>query len=245
MSCSHANPSEHVPAGWVAIAPPAVESPSAMCANAARDDWAVALAADSNTLITRPAAGENLADTLRLPNGQFVSETRGEFGGDVRWITATGTSEHVASTNIVAFFHTRDTLWGLTGLAHLSLNTGQLVRFDRVGADWQITPVAELGAAPTAFLRLSRDSLLVLGVGRVIRLSPTHAVEVLHANPVWLDTYPRSVVRNKNGVVYLGMRSGVARLTPSAVGYREDWLVPVACRHRVPTGPGRECRCEA
>ena len=185
-----------------------------------------------------------MADTLRVADGQLIGDNRGEFGGDVWWFPTRGAREHVAAANVHAFLRTADTIWGLTGLAHLSLNSGQLVRFDRIAGHWRMTPIIELGAAPEAFVRLSHDWFLVLAVGRVVRVSPTHAIDLVHANRVWLATYPRSIARDRQGVIYLGMRSGIVRLTPSAAGYTEDWLVPAACRHRVPTGALRECRCE-
>src|SRR5262249_13572428 len=68
-------------------------------------------------------------------------------------------------------------------------------------------------------------------------------VEVLHRNPVWAYTYPTHVARDRSGTLYLGMRSAVARLVPSSLGYREDWLVPKACRRRGAGDSARGCGC--
>ncbi|HEY9228024.1 MAG TPA: hypothetical protein VIP11_15315 [Gemmatimonadaceae bacterium] len=219
------------------------ESQAAMCANAARDEWSVSLAPDSTQLVIQPAHVARFGDTTRVAGGRLTAEDHGEFGGDVWWHPDSGARVHVARTNLHTFIQARDTVWGLTGLAHMSLNTGQLVRFDRVAGRWQMMPVADLGAAPEAVIHLSHDTLLVLAVERVIRISPTHSVELLHANPVWGRTYPTSIARDREGLIYLGMRSGVARLTPRANGYSEDWLVPTNCRRRMPSGALRDCRC--
>ena len=67
----------------------------------------------------------------------------------------------------------------------------------------------------------------------------------MYGNPAWAYTYASSILRDRVGVVYIGMRSAVARLKPSASGYREDWLVPQRCGRRVPVGNGEPCRCES
>jgi hypothetical protein len=244
IACGRSDTVVNIPAGWVATRPPLPESDGAMCANAAMDVWSVRLSPDSDAVVILPAGAERMADTVRVDGGQLIGTNHGEFGGDVLWYPLGGSPVRVAQANLHHFVEIRDTIWGLIGLAHLSLNEGQLVRFDRTASGWQMTPVRDLAAAPEAFVRLPHDSLLVLAMGRVLRLSPDHGVEVLRSNRVWIYTYPQSIARDRRGVIYLGMRSAVARLTPQASGYAEDWLVPAECRHRVPTGTVRECRCE-
>jgi hypothetical protein len=214
-----------------------------MCANSATEEWGVSMTPDSTALVVRPAGEPRFGDTTNVAGGRLIAEELGEFGGDVWWYPDVGPRRHVAQANLHAFIQARDTLWGLTGVAHLTLNDGQLVRFDRIGERWRMTPVVDLGAAPVVMTPLPGDSLLVLAVGRLVRISPTHAVDVLHENAVWLSTSPTSIARDRSGVIFLGMRAGVARLTPTTNGYSEDWLVPANCPRRVSTDAPRECRC--
>src|SRR5438094_418132 len=70
-------------------------------------------------------------------------------------------------------------------------------------------------------------------------MTPTrHAI---YGNDVWPSLYATSLVRNRYGTIYIGMRSAVSRLTPSTNGYIEDWLVPTSCVRRVPRRDGFLC----
>jgi hypothetical protein len=241
VACSRPDPSASIPAGWTATQPARPESEAAMCANLATEEWGVSLTRDSTALVVRPVTAPRFGDTTNVAGGRLIAEDLGEFGGDVWWHPDVGPRKHVARVNLHAFIQARDTVWGLTGLAHMSFNDGQLVRFDRIGGQWRMTTVVDLGAAPVAMTPLAGGSILVLAAGRIVRISPGHAIEVLHQNSVWLSTYPASIARDRSGVIFLGMRAGVARLTPTANGYSEDWLVPANCPRRVSVFA--ECRC--
>jgi hypothetical protein len=66
----------------------------------------------------------------------------------------------------------------------------------------------------------------------------------LAGDAVWSATYASSLVRDRAGVIYIGMRSAVVRLSPDVHGYREDWVVPDRCRMRV-LGADNKCSCKA
>jgi hypothetical protein len=54
--------------------------------------------------------------------------------------------------------------------------------------------------------------------------------------------YPNSVAVTPDGVIYIGMRLFVVRLTPHAEEYLEQWMVPDSCtRFQI---QGLDCVCE-
>lgn len=232
-----------VPSGWILVQPPLPGTEGARCANWAQDEWEVALSRDSNALLIQPAA-HRYTDTLQVSGGILTSVNRGEFGGKVFWEPSDGPRQQIAEMNLVAFVPTSTGIFALAGLAHLSTNEGRLLRFvHSTAGSWSVMPVADLGAAPRAFALLPHDTILVVVSGGLIAIHPEGEPRVLHRNAVWSSTYAHAVVRDRSGIIYVGMRSAVARLTPDTGALREGWLVPQGCSQRYKVSDFEECRC--
>ena len=232
-----------VPNGWVSIPPPKPATDAANCANWAPDAWSVALSSDSTSILILPAHYRDV-DTVRLADGNLTSVNQGEFGGHVYWEPTNGPRQQVAELNLVAFVPTADYVLGIAGLAHLSMNEGQLVAFRRnANRSWSVAKLKDLGAAPEAFTKLGGDTILIALSGALVVAHAPDYLRVLHRNAVWPYTYAHSVVRDRAGTIYIGMRSAVARLTPENGGYREDWLVLATCQHRQVVGTLGQCEC--
>jgi hypothetical protein len=221
LGCSLRNgtrPAATVPSGWVSVAPPKPDSEAAVCANWTGDTWQVALATDGAALVIRPDR-ERFVDTAEVPGGRLTAVNHGEFGGEVWWEPSDGARERVASVNLVEFVPTRGGLLGLTGLAHLGTDHGELVRFDpQPGGGWSMRSVLSLGSAPHAYAPLADDTLLVVTTAALVTVHPSTTPRVLHRNDVWPSLYANSVVRDRTGVTYIGMRSAVA--APRSTGRR-------------------------
>jgi hypothetical protein len=247
-----------VPPGWIAVDPPADDSPAAWCANSARDEWNVALTADSSALLLSEHGGERLSDTVAVADGLIVGSDMGEFGGAIWWSGSDGRTDTLrvegrGSTRFVAdnlhgFVRRQGGLYALVGLAHLSIDVGELLYLSRDGAGrWHAKHVMTLSGSPSVYTLIGTDSALVLAGDTLSALkfdSIAPGRRSLYGNPAWGYAYPSSLLRDKAGTVYMGMRSAVARLTPTAHGYHEDWLVQAQCRRRMPVGDQGPCRCE-
>ncbi|MGH9943539.1 MAG: hypothetical protein ACRD9R_14435, partial [Pyrinomonadaceae bacterium] len=109
------------------------------------------------------------------------------------------------------------------------LDNGKILRLTGGKAgDRKVEVLADVGAAPRAFAVESPDSLLVITTRRFIRVRTSGIVEqLLHTNYELL--YPNSMTLSATGVVHVGMRHFVTRLTPTVNSYREQWYVPVGC----------------
>jgi hypothetical protein len=124
---------------------------------------------------------------------------------------------------------TRSGMLALTGLAHLGLNYGNVLRVGN-GAEGArtIEVLANLGAAPRSFVIEPSDSLLVLTTRDLVRVRATGVVQ--HLFPVKYGLlYPTSMTLGSSGVIHVGMRQFVTRLTPTPSGYKEEWFVPAWC----------------
>jgi hypothetical protein len=70
-------------------------------------------------------------------------------------------------------------------------------------------------------------SLLIATTRRLLRVLPSDkTVEVLHKDAFWGWLYPDSLVVTPGGVIYLGMRHGVARIEKKGRQYQVVWLLP-------------------
>jgi hypothetical protein len=246
-----------VPAGWVAIAPPELETSAANCANWADDHWSVSLSPDSAVVQFSPRSAGSGPDTIRVSDGLLTGDDLGEFGGAIWWQGRDGTRDTLRvvgrdstgfyADNLHSLFHHRGELYALVGLGHLGLRAGELLHLRRAAdGRWRAQHVLDLGGAPLATTWVASDSLLILtGDSLLVLQFSSHEWRrrALHGSNTWWLTYPLSLVRDRFGVLYIGMRSAVARLRPTESGYREDWLVPAACRRRIPVGDGVACQC--
>ena len=245
------------PAGWVAVDPAKPDSRAAQCGNWARDAWDVSLESDSNTVSFKPVSAKPQTDTLMVDDGIISGDDVGEFGGAIWWQGPDGRrdtlrvegreSRSFYADNLHGFLRRGGAAYALLGLAHMSLDAGEVVRVSKdSGSAWHARHVMDIGGAPAAFMLMGADSALILTSDSLVavKFGSTLSHRVLHGNPEWAYLYGSSLVRDRAGVIYVGMRSAVARLTPEAAGYREEWLVPAKCRTRVPIQDSASCRCE-
>jgi hypothetical protein len=190
------------------------------------------------------AAGSKSARrVLRVEDGWLVGLDAGEFGGGLWWFNSDGREgRRLSDDNVVGFAEGASGVLALTGLAHAGFDHGRVLRVEGgAGAGRRVEPLADLGAAPRSFVAEKKDSLLVLTTRGLVRVKASGAVEQL------IDTnygllYPNSMTLSPSGVIHVGMRHFVTRMTPSGGGYKEEWFVPSDCtRFRI---RGYDCACD-
>jgi hypothetical protein len=245
-----------IPDGWTSVSPPIDGTEAARCANYARDEWAVSLSADGDSLlISAPTLGP--ADTLLVERDLLAGDDHGEFGGAI-WHQVSTTSRDTIEisgrdtsgfyvNNLRGFVRRSHEVYAVVGLGHLGLRQGELLYLYRSPAGWKGRSILQLKSAPQALAKVAADTLLVVTSDSLLAialdsLKPTRTP--LAGNGAWYLTYANSVLRDSSGVVFIGMRGAVARLTPTKQGLREDWLVPTSCRVRTLTSDA-SCTCKA
>lgn len=167
---------------------------------------------------------------LHVPGGKFVGIDAGEWGGQLAWVPDSGARTEIHSGNIQAILEVNGGYYAFGGLAHLTLNRGSMLRIERnEDGSWRAVPVAALSGAPAAIAKVPGDSMFVVTSGALDVVHPDGALRVTHRNPMWSFLYPTSIAVTRGGIVYVGMRYAVARLTPEGSGFREEWLVRTLC----------------
>ena len=168
---------------------------------------------------------------LRTADGWLVGFDAGEFGGGLWWFNNEGDkNQKLLSENVHAIYHTRDGVFVLVGLAHLSLNSGKIYQFTETAEEVGVTHVADFGGSPEASTVDSDGRFVVATPRSVVAVDYAGNLRELYKSGEDL-TYPTSVVVNANGDIFVGMRFFVLRLIPGNSGdYRPQWLMEKECQ---------------
>jgi len=167
----------------------------------------------------------------RTADGWLVGFDAGEFGGGLWWFNNEGDENRkLLSENVHAIYQTPDGVFVLVGLAHLSLDSGQIYKFTETAEDVKVTQLADLGGAPEASI-VDPDGRFVVATPRsVVAVDYAGNIRKLYKSGENL-TYPTSVIVDAHGDILVGMRFFVLRLVPVSDGkYRPQWLMAKACQ---------------
>jgi hypothetical protein len=236
------------PDGWVLYPTPSAESEALNCGNYSMREWNVTLKdgslkirLDRDSVHWDPlppeinsasvkAGSKTDRHVIRVDDGWLIGLNSGEFGGGLWWFSSDGkTNRRLIDDRVVGFVNTPNGVFALVGLAHKGSDFGRVLRItDGKVGDRQIETVADLGSAPQTFVVESPESLLVLTRRGLVRLKTSGKIESLF-KPNYRLLYPNSMALSSSGVIYIGIRLFVTRLTPDGDHYKEEWLVPKNC----------------
>jgi HEAT repeat protein len=99
---------------------------------------------------------------LRVPTGWLVGANRGEWGGELAYISGEGVSTVLYDGNIEDIFPLGEKLVATSGSAHLSMNQGVLLRIvEADSGQLSVVPWKRLPGAPTSSWLIEGEELLV------------------------------------------------------------------------------------
>ncbi len=243
-----ASDSSSPPNGWVAYPKPSDDSDALRCAKYSMREWRVVLNGEHlqirldtkrdhqdalpSGITSRNVAVGSKADRhiIRVDDGWLVGMDVGEFGGGLWWFSANGRhSKKLSDENVHGLANTSRGVLALVGLAHLGLDSGQVLRItDGEAFNRKIEVLADLGSAPEAFVVESPDTVIIMTTMGLVRVRTSGKVEELFKTNYEL-LYPNSMTLSASGVIHVGMRLFVTRLTPTGDGYKEEWFVQPDC----------------
>jgi hypothetical protein len=188
--------------------------------------WGVAACeTDEGTELAEPPQ-QAVRAFVATDGGFLVGYNSGEWGGGLYSYAKSGELlQEILVDNVIRIVKLRDGYLVFTGIAHLFTDRGEVVFVKRDRDGWRIAHRLDLTGKPRAFLDESERSMLVATDDRIVRVTNGRRVEVLYGNRhrFW---EPHSIVKDRNGTLYLGARYIVVRLRPRAVDYVETWLAP-------------------
>ena len=239
-SAIHAQTSDPPLPGWVAYQP---TEDDLRCANYSKQAWRVTLDSDQSSILVSKFE-DNRRHVIQVRDGRLVGEDWGEWGGSLWWVSKDGRRRRwLSNENVHGFVKTSNGVLVIVGLAHLSFNYGEVLQYvDGPIRKKRVKAFADLGWAPMAFMLESADSVMVLTRDGFVRVHSSGRVESIFRRVYGL-LYPNSFTLSPNGVIHVGMRHFITRLTPSAGTYKEEWFVPANCSQF--TKQETDCVCGA
>jgi hypothetical protein len=167
---------------------------------------------------------------LRTANGWLIGFDAGEFGGGLWWFNNDGTvMRKLLPLNVHSILETPGGTFVLAGLAHLSLDNGEIDQFIETEDQVTLKYVANLGGSPEASTADPDGQIVVATMRSVLRVDYAGKVHKLYNSGEDL-TYPTSVVADRNGDIFVAMRFFLLRLVPDGSEYRPQWLMPKKCQ---------------
>jgi hypothetical protein len=174
-----------------------------------------------------------VAITAKTSDGWLIGFDAGEFGGGLWWFSKNGsTTRPISEENIHALVPRGDLVLVLTGLDHLGSNVGAIYayRHDNDPSSTSLSLLADLGSSPGAASLTEGGDLVIATQGKVLMLKRNDKLETLYAFPAMGALYPNSIVENKEGLLFVGMRFYVLQLLPDASHkYSVKWFTTTAC----------------
>jgi hypothetical protein len=168
---------------------------------------------------------------FRTADGWLVGFDAGEFGGGLWWFSNEGDDNRkLLSENVHSILQTPNGVFVLVGLAHLSLNSGKIYQYTETAEQLKITYVADLGGSPEASTVDSDHRIVIATPKSVVAFDYSGNTRKLFTSGEDL-TYPTSIIVDRNGDIFIAMRSFVLRLIPATNGgYRPQWLMSKQCQ---------------
>jgi hypothetical protein len=227
--------------GWVAYPKPTDDD--MRCANYSKREWKVSLNGEKLE-VKMDRSGRGQFHELRVDDGWLRGQDFGEFGGGLYWTSVDRRrKKRLSSENIIGFVNSSKGVLAVAGLRHMGSDYGMVLQITNgPGATRKATELADLSWAPDAFASESPDSLIVLTTNGIARVTTAGNVEQLfrtHYELLW----PNSMTLSSNGVIHVGMRHFIIRLTPNGKTYDEEWFVPADCAHFI--NRDYDCVCSA
>lgn len=162
---------------------------------------------------------------LKVEDGWIIGFDKGEWGGSLWWFSPDGVRKlQLGEGRVPALIATTK---GPVALEEVP-REGRVVRL-RKGAEgrWERDVLLNLEPWPYAIAEDADGSLLVATEDHLQRIDPNaRRAEILSASTFWRGLYPNSMIVTPQGVIYLGMRHGVARFDKAGSGCQIRWLLP-------------------
>ncbi len=170
----------------------------------------------------------NVSSFLKTKTGWLVGYDGGEWGGKLWWVDNKGNRKLLLEENVVEIVESSQGSLVFTGLSHLRTNYGKVYLVeDKSNDQVSVRLLSELGEKPSAIVQESKDSWYVLTDDKLLKFNISGKGEdVINLSL----SYPNSMIQTPDGIIYIGSRLFVVRLTPKEKGFNEEWLVPESCK---------------
>jgi hypothetical protein len=231
---------------WKALDPPKVRCVRWYCENHADFVWRVTL--DDGVLETRKLDVMELYENyftsaaatpqfsidgfqdfprrfIEVGDGFLVGYNQGEWGGGIFWFSRDGKNHYEVSrcAQVTDFIRHGADVFALEGLSHLGISNGTFLQFEKENGKWLARTIAKLPGAPGPHILDGPDRILLIAEDDLVSLRFSGEQKTLHKSARFGSA--NSLVRDPDGVVFIGAGDVVIQLVPEGSFFREKWLV--------------------
>jgi hypothetical protein len=170
--------------------------------NHSKDDYAI----DKNGNVNIETDRKTRVHELEIDNGIIVGTNRGEWGGKL--IYKNDTLEYtILNENICGVLNYNNGVYVLTGLSHLGISEGKIIKLEFINGKWECTFFKEFSSSPEIYT-IFDDKLYIVTFNGLILFDGTDIQQLL-SNQFWSSLYPQSVYVNEK-MIAIGMRGCLA-----------------------------------
>jgi hypothetical protein len=192
----------------------------------------------------QPAGTSGARRVRQTKDGWLVGFNSGEFGGSLWYLSPDGSkSKQILNENVTQIAEIFGRVYVVTNAA------GQGLGF-RGGAIYEVADTGEIKNhldfedSPLAFVQESTTSILIVSDSGIHRVSSDLKEEQIFKRDL-SGFSSNSIVVARDKTIYIGMNFFVLRLIRNEKSYKEQWLVPSACKDFHVDPEQRDCICDS
>ncbi|MGC4043577.1 MAG: hypothetical protein QM758_07200 [Armatimonas sp.] len=159
-----------------------------------------------------------LDKACKVADGYLIGFNNGEFGGGLYWFSADGKKHYEIPANAEFAENTQfllqrgSELLSLRGLSHLGIHCGLLSRLAQDSRSiWKETPLVDLKDSAGGYCFAGQD-LWIATQSQLLKVSAQNKLTVVVEKAFWRGLYPNSMIFSAPNTLYIGIRSGAARV---------------------------------
>ena len=204
--CRHKNLS--IPSEFIETIPPKLGSEDWSHLNNSQNEFKVENL-EGQLKIDKVTEGDETE--LDISNGKLIGINRGEFGGILKFVPSDGAIKEtiIKKGNIKFIFFFKDKIYFIEGLAHMGFSGGALYKLEN-RPDFKYEKILEFEDAPEAFT-IYKDKFLIATYDGFYVVQDFKK-EIILRNTFWRGLYPKSIATFDDKNIFIGLRSGIAKL---------------------------------
>ncbi|MBT8338434.1 MAG: hypothetical protein HKP58_06195 [Desulfatitalea sp.] len=147
---------------------------------------------------------------LQFDGFKLVGTDKGEWGGDLTLYSPKGKTQVLLKGNINKILRFRNSIYVITGLAHMGENRGNVLKLLNLETNPKIERITLLPAAPVAAIT-DENNIYILTIDGLLSLEyqdDDFRLRIIANNAPWSWQLPNSLVKIDNAFI-VGMHSGV------------------------------------
>jgi len=149
---------------------------------------------------------------LKIKNGKLIGKNHGEWGGEL--IFQQNDTEYnsvkIKDGNIVKIFEFQNKIYFIEGLAHLSISEGELYELIFTKDHFEHKKILDFDDAPEA-IEITKNKIYIASHKNFYVVENLQKRKIFE-DKFWTSLYPNSIAVFDDDNVFIGMRSGIAKL---------------------------------